>query len=328
MQSNHPADADDPEEFLNSSCILVTSAQKLFNGLTKFGLNRASIGVDTVLMDDAHACADRIRAECRIRIPSSEPAYSSLKTLFATDLEEQGVGTYADIENAKREALLPVPYWAWIERESEVASILSSQTDRKSVKFAWPLLRDMLRHCQCIFSGAAVEIEPYVPPLNAFGSYSNGATDGRGRLGQLSARPDTSKERGDMPRSARAAAIRSGPLMGPADQAGARAVQRSFGRQWLALADPEDVERLQFPLIGLTPHYQPLPSRLTQRFLSNGHLKFPAWQGTIGCGANFRVGCDENISACNVSVCRGCRSACRRELRSLAELAMRWWRYR
>jgi replicative superfamily II helicase len=28
-----------PEEFLNSSCILVTSAQKLFNGLTKFGLN-------------------------------------------------------------------------------------------------------------------------------------------------------------------------------------------------------------------------------------------------------------------------------------------------
>jgi replicative superfamily II helicase len=147
--------------------------QKLFNGLTKVGLNRASIGVGTVLMDDAHACADRIRAECRIRIPISEPAYSSLKALFATDLEEQGVGSYADIDNAKREALLPVPYWAWIERESEVASILSSQTDRKSVKFAWPLLRDMLRHCPCIVSGAAVEIEPYVPPLNAFGSYSS-----------------------------------------------------------------------------------------------------------------------------------------------------------
>jgi replicative superfamily II helicase len=162
-----------PEEFLNSSCILVTSAQKLFNGLTKFGLNRASIEVDTVPMDDAHACADRIRAECRIRIPSSEPAYFSLKTLFATDLEQQGVGTYADIENGKREALLPVPYWTWIERESDVASILSSQAERKSVKFAWPLLRDMLRHCQCIVSGTAVEIEPYLPPLHAFGSYSS-----------------------------------------------------------------------------------------------------------------------------------------------------------
>jgi replicative superfamily II helicase len=164
-----------PEEFLDSSCILVISAQKLFNGLTKFGLNKASVEVDTVLMDDAHACADRIRAECRIRIPSNEPAYSSLKTLFATDLEQQGVGTYADIENGKREALLPVPYWAWIERESEIASILSSQTDRKSVKFAWPLLRDILAHCQCVVSGTAIEIEPYVPPLDAFGSYSRAA---------------------------------------------------------------------------------------------------------------------------------------------------------
>ena len=166
------ADDDLPNEFLNSSHILVTSVQKLFNGMTKFGLNRASIEVDTVLMDDAHACADRIRQACRIRIPSDEPAYSSLKTLFGSDLEQQGVGTYADIENSKREALLPVPYWVWIDRESEVATILSSQSERKSVKFSWPLLRDMLAHCQCVVSGISVEIEPHVPPLEAFGSYS------------------------------------------------------------------------------------------------------------------------------------------------------------
>src|ERR1700722_10765743 len=167
------ADDDLPDDFLNSSHILVTSVQKLFNGRTKFGLNQASLGVDTIVMDDAHACADRIREACHIRIASDEPGYAKLKTLFATDLEQQGAGTFADIENGKREALLPVPYWAWMERESEVASILSSQTDRKSVRFAWPLLRDMLAHCQCIVSGAAVEIEPYVPPLNAFGSYSS-----------------------------------------------------------------------------------------------------------------------------------------------------------
>jgi replicative superfamily II helicase len=161
-----------PEEFLNSNRILVTSVQKLFNGMTKFGLNRPSIEVNTVLMDDAHACAYRIREACRIRIPNDEPAYVSLKTLFTTDIEQQGAGTYADIENGKREALLPVPYWAWIEREGEVASILSSQANRKSVKFAWPLLRDMLTHCQCIVSGTTIEIEPYLPPLDAFGSYS------------------------------------------------------------------------------------------------------------------------------------------------------------
>jgi hypothetical protein len=68
-------------------------------------------------MDDAHACADAIRDSCKIRIPNTESAYALLKTLFATELEQQGVGTYADIGNGKRDALLPVPYWAWMEHE-------------------------------------------------------------------------------------------------------------------------------------------------------------------------------------------------------------------
>lgn len=165
------ADPELPEQFLYSEKILVTSVQKLFNGLTRFGLNRQSIDVGTLLLDDAHACADSIREACRIRIPSNEPAYNALKTLFAEDLELQGVGTYADICNDKRDALLPVPYWAWIAHETEVASILSANTDRDSIKFAWPLLKDMLGHCHCIVSGVAIEIEPYIPPLAAFGSY-------------------------------------------------------------------------------------------------------------------------------------------------------------
>ncbi len=160
-----------PEDFLSSEKILVTSVQKLFNGLTKFGLNRQSVGVGTLLMDDAHACTEAIREACRIRIPYNEPAYSALKTLFAEDLEQQGVGTYADICNDKRDALLPVPYWAWIPRETEVANILSVNSDRLSIKFAWPLLKDILGHCQCVISGVAIEIEPYIPPLSTFGSY-------------------------------------------------------------------------------------------------------------------------------------------------------------
>ncbi|THJ36167.1 DEAD/DEAH box helicase [Lampropedia aestuarii] len=169
------SDADLPEEFINGDRILVTSASKLFNGMTKFGLNHQSIQLDTVLMDDAHACADRIREQCRIRIPREEPAYAGLLALFNTELEQQGAGTFAEIEQAKRDAFLPVPYWSWLTYESEIASILAQNSDRKSIKFAWPLLKDMLKHCQCIVSGAAIEIEPYVAPLNAFGSYAKAA---------------------------------------------------------------------------------------------------------------------------------------------------------
>jgi len=165
------ADPDLPEAFQNSEQILVTSVQKMFNGLTKFGLDRNSLAVGTLLMDDAHACADAIREACRIRIDASEGAYQQLRTLFATELEQQGVGTYADICNSKPDALLPVPYWVWRDREADVASILSSATDKKSVKFAWPLLKNMLAHCQCIVSGSAIEIEPHIAPLQSFGSY-------------------------------------------------------------------------------------------------------------------------------------------------------------
>jgi replicative superfamily II helicase len=165
------ANPDLPDTFHNSKKILVTSVQKLFNGLTKFGLGNKSVPVGCLLMDDAHACSDIVREACRIRIPHDDPAYASILALFAEDLEQQGVGTYADITNDKRDAFLPIPYWAWIQRESQVASILSHQSARDSIKYAWPVLKDMLRFCQGVISGAAMEIEPYVPPLSMFGTY-------------------------------------------------------------------------------------------------------------------------------------------------------------
>lgn len=165
------ADPEIPEEFSDGKRILVTSVQKLFNGLTKFGLHRKSLDVSTLLMDDAHACSDTIREQCRIRLPHDDPAYMALRTLFDPELEKQGVGTHADICNGTYDALLPVPYWAWIDHEADVANILSAGTARNAIKFAWPLLKDMLAHCRCVVSGAAIEIEPFVPPLEAFGSY-------------------------------------------------------------------------------------------------------------------------------------------------------------
>lgn len=165
------ADSDLPDEFHNGQTILVTSVQKLFNGLTKFGLHKNSLTVNTLLMDDAHACSDAVRDACRIRLPKEDPAYDALMALFATELEQQGIGTYADVHNGQYDALLPIPYWAWIDKESDVAQILSKGFSRDTIKYAWPLIKDMLGQCQCVVSGAAIEIEPYIPPLEAFGTY-------------------------------------------------------------------------------------------------------------------------------------------------------------
>lgn len=162
---------DIPDEFSSGEKIYVTSVQKLFNGLTKFSVGARSLKVESVLMDDAHACADSIRNACSIKIPQDEHAFSELLSLFSNQLAKQGEGTFADIENKRYGSYLPIPYWAWLDNIDEVARILSRHQDKKSIKFAWPLLKDRLDQCQCIISGASIEIEPHVAPLDMFGSY-------------------------------------------------------------------------------------------------------------------------------------------------------------
>lgn len=160
-----------PDEFTAGKRLLITSVQKLFNGLTKFGLGPKSLSVSTILMDDAHACVDALRDACAIRLLRDEQPYADLLELFQDELEAQGAGTLADIRNKQYGALLPVPYWAWSDRLSEVVTILARNTDRKSIKFAWPLLKNSLAHCQCIISGDSLEIAPNLAPLHMFGTY-------------------------------------------------------------------------------------------------------------------------------------------------------------
>jgi replicative superfamily II helicase len=161
-----------PAEFLEGRQILVTSVQKLFNGLTKFKLGAQSQPVGAIVMDDCHACADAIRNQCVIELPNTHRAYSGLITLFSDDLKEQGAGTFADVKEQRFDALLAVPYWSWMDHHEDVATILSKDASTKEIKYAWPLLRDILRDCVCVVSGQAIEIVPQLAPLHLFGSYS------------------------------------------------------------------------------------------------------------------------------------------------------------
>ncbi len=166
------AEPELPAEFLDGKAILITSVQKLFNGLTKFGTGARSEHVGAVVMDDAHACIDAIKEQCMIRLPNGQ-IYSDILALFDAELEKQGLGTYADIRNKQRDALLPVPYWAWADKRSEVANLLAKNLSLDDVKFPWPLLKDSLEYCLCVISGTGLEITPYLAPLHLFGSYAN-----------------------------------------------------------------------------------------------------------------------------------------------------------
>ena len=166
-----------PDEFIEGRAILVTVVHKLFNGLTKFELGAKSLPVGSVLIDDAHACIDEIKDQFVISLHHNQPnesnAYSEIIELFENELRSQGDGSFEDIRRNDYSAYLPVPYWDWWDKTSEVAGILSRHANTDAIKFAWPLLKDSLRHTLCLVSGTQVIIAPYLPPLEQFGSYVN-----------------------------------------------------------------------------------------------------------------------------------------------------------
>jgi len=163
-----------PPEFLSGNKLLITSIQKLFNGLTKFKLGPQSIDIDTVLIDDAHTCINSIKESCMIRIKreENEAVYNQFMNIFKEDLQGQGAGTFYEIMNKSMEAIQCVPYWAWQEKQEEITKVISSNLNENYVKFAWPLIKNDLPNCYCVFSGQSIEIAPYITPIDQFRSFS------------------------------------------------------------------------------------------------------------------------------------------------------------
>jgi replicative superfamily II helicase len=176
---------DLPNEFLDGKSILISSVQILFNGRTRFRLGPESIKIGSLLMDDCHACIDAIRDAFTIRFERDDDTYNRIVALFGASLEAQGAGSFAEIQKGNHDALVPVPYWEWLDKLREVVAILAERVEqesnkkpkdgkfppRHSVWFVWPLLMDSLHDCACIVSGGALEIAPRVPRLDIFGSF-------------------------------------------------------------------------------------------------------------------------------------------------------------
>lgn len=165
------ASEPDAEAFLDGRSVLINTVDKLFNGFSRFDLGVDSIEVGTVLLDDAHACSDSVRQAFTISLPRDHDCYGPLVDLFSDDLEFQGPGSFADIKNGIYDSFLPVPYWAWNEKVSDVTRFLAKRVDDKKIKFPWSLIKDELAECECVISGGRLEIAPRLPRLDVFGSY-------------------------------------------------------------------------------------------------------------------------------------------------------------
>ncbi|RUO39213.1 DEAD/DEAH box helicase [Pseudidiomarina aestuarii] len=162
-----------PDEFLDASKILVTYVQKVFNGRSVFKLDKHSVDIGAVVLDDSHSCIDSIKEASTIKLKKNEAAYKEITKIFREELQQQGAGTFLDITSNKTDAILPIPYWAWKDKYDAVLSVLHKYSSDGDLRFTWPLLRDRLELCSAYLSSSSLEISCSISVIDRFGSFNN-----------------------------------------------------------------------------------------------------------------------------------------------------------
>jgi hypothetical protein len=168
--------ADDPgsARFRQGRAILVANIHKLFNGLSVFGVRGSSrpiVDLGAVLIDDAHACLARVTEKFALSIPGDHEAYDELVELFADALSAQSEPGHRNLLEGDPSAVLPVPYWAWIEKQEDVLSILHPHREEEQLRFAWSLIVDYLPICSVAVAASGIEIAPPCPPVEMIPSF-------------------------------------------------------------------------------------------------------------------------------------------------------------
>ena len=167
---------DDPADatFRRGQSVLIATAQKMYNGLSRFGVRgttRRPIPVGTIVVDDAHACIPIIEHEFALTIARESPMFDPLFALFTDSLKAQSLVGQSAIVAGEGTQAVPVPYWEWQHHVEAAFGIINSSASEDAVKFVWPLIRDQLALCDVAFSPRGIEIRLPYPDLSVISSF-------------------------------------------------------------------------------------------------------------------------------------------------------------
>ncbi|MDO3423987.1 DEAD/DEAH box helicase family protein [Chryseobacterium sp. APV1] len=150
---------DFPEEFLNNEAILITTVQKLFNGKNKF--DKQKIEIESIVIDDAHRCIEKIKDSFTIKIPNDNQMYDNLVNLFTDELRRQAIGSFEAIKMQHPEYYMKLPFWSWLDNEQAVIRIMSNQIgDKDTLLFKWDLFYNNYKQYELYLKYQGIEISP------------------------------------------------------------------------------------------------------------------------------------------------------------------------
>ena len=162
--------------FSRGEKILVTTIHKIINGRTVFGIDEIRKEIGTIIVDDAHACLNIAESQFTIEIKSDSEVYKELFELFRDSIKSQSEVNLLDLENGEKYVNQLIPFWDWQDKIADVTRILHARKDDdslpyKSLLFNWPLIKDHLALCNCVFGGDAVEISSDYLPIHKIPSF-------------------------------------------------------------------------------------------------------------------------------------------------------------
>ena len=187
---NVTRDADDLA-YLRKKAILVINISKLVNGKSIFGLreSRNNVPIGSIIIDDMHACVEKMQEQFSIKISRGDVVYSELVSLFMDIMNEQSEGRFLEIvEGNNTFKSMLVPFWGWQEKTDEVFKVLNKNRDNENITFKLNLIEDNLKLSHCFISSREISIIPNCVPIHKISSLD----DAKRRIYMSATLPDDS----------------------------------------------------------------------------------------------------------------------------------------
>ena len=167
----YPANQPHPDvEGIRGKAIIICTYDKLFNAKTTFDRSDVMLRPYAIVLDDAHAGVEEIRNCFTLHILNSSVREQLVKVLDGPCAEYK-LSIWNDIKNEDPNQLMEIPYWIWKPLLPQIEQIVGSQANDDKLQFIIPHIRDILRRCRCVVSGAAVEMIPDILPVHKSPAY-------------------------------------------------------------------------------------------------------------------------------------------------------------
>lgn len=157
-----------PFSAMSGELVLACTYDKLFTANSVF--ESKSIRPSTIVMDDVHAGAERIRKFYTVTVPPA--IYPQLRTLLAPLCESTDAATWAGIMKGDAGSTYEVPYWVWARVCGEVAKLIAPTQHEPPLLFTWGNIARYLELARCCISGTSAEIALHIPPVEEVASYA------------------------------------------------------------------------------------------------------------------------------------------------------------